>query len=228
MSHNIGSLFARNLLVASRRLPSDILPDVTEGSRQRALEFLEPHCDIVERLADVPPSARVRGLYFRSFLGILRQHPEGRAAYEHFFPDESWSQLSFYPLGDYLIRLALAGASVTTPQSLHEGVHQLARANAASFASSVLGKVLLRILARDPVRLTEQGISARRQSTTYGEWVLLKLGERSMEMVYRGEYVWIASAIAGAAAGTFQACNLHPELETVLTDKYNGLTRIHW
>jgi uncharacterized protein (TIGR02265 family) len=206
---------------------SAIVRPVSEGSLRRALEYVAPHCDIVERLADVPPSARVRGLYFRSFLGILRQ--ECRITdYERFFPDESWSSLPFYPLSDYLIRIAVAGAVVASPSSLHDGIYRVARSNAMAFTSSILGKVLLRILDRDPLRLTEQALSARRQSTTYGEWTLAKHGPNGLEMAYRGEYMWLESAIAGAAAGTFEACDVKPQLSTVLNGKYNGSTLIRW
>jgi uncharacterized protein (TIGR02265 family) len=191
------------------------------------LELLHPYCDIVERLSDVPPSARVRGLYFRSFLGILRQTP-AFGTYERYFANESWSSLTFYSLSDYLLRLALAGSLVTSKESLHEGVALITQRNAAAFESSVLGRVLLRLLARDPVRLTEQAVSARRQSTTYGEWELVKREPRCVEMIYRGEYMWIESAIAGAAIGSFEACSLKPQLETKLKDKYNGSTTIRW
>ncbi|MGC4068257.1 MAG: TIGR02265 family protein [Polyangiaceae bacterium] len=180
-----------------------------------------------ERLSDVPPSAQVRGLYFRSFLGILRQAGDF-SGYERYFPNESWSSLTYYPLSDYLLRLALAGALITSKQSIHEGILLITQRNAAAFESSVLGRVLLRLLARDPVRLTEQAVSARRQSTTYGEWELVKRDQRCLEMIYRGEYMWIESAIAGAALGSFEACSLKPHLETKLKDKYNGSTIVRW
>jgi uncharacterized protein (TIGR02265 family) len=185
------------------------------------------HCDIIERLNDVPPSARVRGLYFKSVLNELRQL-DRLAAFEEYFPAERRSSLTFYPLADYLVRLAVAGAVVRSPVELHAGIHQITRQNASAFSSSLLGRVLTRILARDPVRLTEQGLAARRQSTTYGEWELAQRGPREIEMIYRGEYMWIESAIAGAATGTFEGLKIQPRLQTTLTDKYNGSTLIRW
>ncbi len=149
-------------------------------------------------------------------------------AYEAYFPGESWSSLTLYPLGDYLLRLAVAGAVVRSAEELHEGVRQITRANASAFATSLLGRVLVRILARDPVRLTEQGLAARRQSTTYGEWELIRRGPREIAMVYRAEYMWIESAIAGAALGSFESCQVTPRVETQLKDKYNGLTLVRW
>lgn len=193
----------------------------------RAIALIAPHCDIVDRIHDVPPSARIRGLYFRSMLNALKKL--GRLAdFEEYFPGERWSSLTFYPLGDYLLRLAVAGAVVASPTELHAGVFEIARDNASAFASSLLGRVMVRILDRDPVRLTEQGLAARRQSTTYGEWEILRRGPREIEMVYHAEYMWIQSAIAGAATGTFEVCRVQPRVDTVLKDKYNGSTVVRW
>ena len=116
------------------------------------MALVAPHCDIVERLNDVPPSARVRGLYFKSVLNVLRQL--GRLpAFEEYFPAERRSSLTFYPLGDYLLQLAVAGAVVRAPAELHRGIHEITRQNASAFATSLLGRVLTRILDRDPVQL---------------------------------------------------------------------------
>lgn len=193
----------------------------------RAVDLVAPHCDIVERLGDVPPSARIRGWYFKSMLAVLQRH-ERTAAYEDYFPDESWSALGMHPLGDYLVRLAVAGALLTAPQRLHEGIFEISRQNATAFVSSLVGRVLVRILSRDPVRLTQQGLSARRQSTTYGTWEIRRPGPRQVQMIYRNEYMWIESAIAGAAVGTFESCGVKADVQTVLDDKYNGATTIHF
>ena len=193
----------------------------------RAVDLVAPHCDIVARLVDVPPSARLRGLYFNSVLNVLRRR--GRlAAYQDYFPDEQWSSLGFHPLGDYLVRLALGGALLATPARLHEGIYEITRQNATAFASSLLGRVLVRILSRDPVRLTQQGLAARRQSMDYGKWEMRRPGPREVQMIYRGEYMWIESAVAGAAAGTFESCGVKADVKTVLEDKYNGVTTIRW
>ncbi|MGC4092551.1 MAG: TIGR02265 family protein [Polyangiaceae bacterium] len=200
---------------------------MSDIAHRKALDLVGPCCDIEERLRDVPPSARVRGLYFRSVLNVLRDLNRFDA-YERYFPNEKWSSLALYPLGDYLLRLAVAGAVVASPENLHHGVQQITRRNATAFATSLLGKVLVRILARDPVRLTEQGLAARRQSTTYGEWELVRKGPREIEMVYHAEYMWIESAIAGAALGSFESCQTTPRIETLLRDKYNGSTVVRW
>ena len=191
-----------------------------------ALQLVAAHCDIEERIKLVPPTARVRGVLFRSIHSQLEKRGLVEA-YQEYFGDKR-AAIPFYPLTDYLLRLAVAGALVATPARLHEGMFEISKDNADQFVDSVLGRALLRLLARDPVRLTEQGLAARRQMTAYGHWSIVRHGERSIEMVYEDEYLWIESAVAGSAVGTFEACGLTPRIETRLVDRFNGSTRIEW
>jgi uncharacterized protein (TIGR02265 family) len=194
---------------------------------RRALDLVARHCDIVERLEHVPPTARVRGVLFNA---IERQvEALGRTTqYCAYFPRDRYSSVPFYPLRDYLLRLAVAGAVVSSPERLHEGIYEVSRGNARTFADSLLGRAIIRLLARDPVRLTEQGLAAQRQMSSYSHWTLKRNGDRELEMQYRDEYTWIESAMAGSAAGTFEACGAAPRIETRLRDRFNGSTFVRW
>lgn len=194
---------------------------------ERVLDILSPHCDIAERLEVVPPSARVRGLYLAS-LGAVLQRAGKLGLYQEFFAAERWSPVRMYPLRDYMIRLAAAGATLASPERVHEGMRDVWRTNATTFASSLLGRTMLRLLSHDPVRLTEQGLAARRQTYQYGHWEIVRHRPRSIEMVYREEYIWIESAIAGGAIGAFEACGIEAQLETRLINRFDGSTLISW
>src|SRR5258706_5617054 len=194
---------------------------------ERAIEVVAAHCDIVERLDAIPPSARVRGLYLKSLEAIVRR--AGRAElYERYFAGERWSPVRMYPLRDYMVRLAVARASLSGSERVHSGMHDVWRTNATTFAESLLGRAMLRLLSNDPVRLTEQGLAARRQTFQYGNWSIVQHGPRSIEMVYREEYIWIESAIAGGAVGAFEACGIEAELRTKLLSRFDGSTLIRW
>lgn len=169
----------------------------------------------------------MRGLYFRSIESVLKQAGL-MENYRELFPNERWSAMGLYPLEPYMLRLACAGALLRSPERVHEGMHELMRVNATTFANSLLGRTMLRLLSRDPLRLTEQGLAARRQTHLYGHWEIARHGPRCIEMIYREEYLWIESAIAGAAQGTFEACGLSPTLETRLQDRFNGSTVVRW
>lgn len=210
-----------------RSRKSSIFDAVSEGMNSRAWKLVAPHCDIEERIRHVPPSATLRGMWHRSVLTALKQTGKIEE-YNEYFPNERWSMLTFYPLSAYMVRLAVAGALIASPTNLHQGMFEALRLNSTIFVSSILGRTLLRILAKDPVRLTEQGMAARRQSTNYGEWAIVSRGPNHIETIYRSEYVWIDSAIAGSAVGTFEACNLKASLQTQLDDRFNGSTLITW
>jgi uncharacterized protein (TIGR02265 family) len=194
----------------------------------RAIALVAPHCDIVERLEVIPPSAQVRGLWINAVEKQIRKRGKWEL-YHEYFPDDRYSTFAFYPLAQYLERLACAGAIAVSPIRVHEGMSLLMRGNAEAFVDSLLGRVMLRVLSRDPVRLVEQGIAARRQSFTYGRWELRRHGERDIELVHQEEYNWIESAIAGSAWGTLAVCNA-PEgrVETRLIDRFNGSTFFRW
>jgi len=193
----------------------------------RAIELVATHCDLVDRLKVVPPSAQVRGLYLNSLDTIL-QRADRSALYREYFGGERWSPIRMYPLRDYMIRLAVAGAALRSAERVHEGMHDVWRTNATTFAQSLLGRTMLRLLSHDPVRLTEQGLAARRQTFHYGHWEIVRHGPRSIEMVYREEYIWIESAIAGGAVGAFEACGIEATLKTKLLNRFDGSTTITW
>ena len=193
----------------------------------RAIQLVRSHCDLVGRLEVVPPSAQVRGLYLKSLEAVLQR--AGRAGlYREYFAGDRWSAIRMYPLRDYMIRLAVAGAALHSLDRLHQGMHDVWRTNATTFAQSLLGRTMLRLLSHDPVRLTEQGLAARRQTFQYGHWEIVRHGPRTIEMVYREEYIWIESAIAGGAVGAFEACGIEAKLETKLLNRFDGSTTITW
>jgi uncharacterized protein (TIGR02265 family) len=192
----------------------------------RPIGLVAPYCDILERLEQAPATARLRGVLFRAIGDEMKAHGQLDRYREYF--DDDYSSIPYYPLSDYLVRIAVAGALLTSPQRVNEGMYELSRANARSFAGSLLGRTLIRLLARDPIKLTEQGIAARRQMSSYGRWAIVQRGEREIEVMYENEYVWIESAIAGSAMGTFDAQNIPVTLETHLKDRFNGSTFVKW
>ncbi len=192
-----------------------------------ALELVAPHCDILDRLPLVPPSAQVRGVFFGATLSVLRN--AGKLdQYLEYFPSDKFSVARMFPLRDYMTRLAVGGACLRSPEEVHLGMQDICRAHSVEFSKSLLGRILVRVLSRDPVRLTEQGLAARRQTCTYGHWSIKRLAERCIEMTYQEEYVWIESAIAGGAIGTFESCGIEAQVETTLDGRFDGATRITW
>ncbi len=195
--------------------------------RQRIVELVAPHCDIVKRLADVPPTARVRGVYFRSALEELTRRGL-RAAFESVVPETDRSVFTLYPCADYLLWLAFAGSLVASPAAVHTGMRELSRANAVYYGQSLLGRSLLRLLSRDPIRQLHQAIQSKRAVTNYGRWQLVEEGERHAVVRLEDEYVWIESALLGAALGGLECCGIQPQAEARLRDAYHGDLVFRW
>ena len=193
-----------------------------------AIELVAPYCDIVERLAVVPPSAaRTRAVLqvVRFVAASARRSPRFTGTISR---ASAGRRCACTRCATTCIRLAVAGAALHGPERVHDGMHDVWRTNATTFASSLLGRTMLRLLSHDPVRLTEQGLAARRQTYQYGNWSIVRHGPRSIEMIYREEYIWIESAIAGGAVGAFEACGIKVNLQTKLINRFDGSTLISW
>jgi hypothetical protein len=119
----------------------------------RALELVAPYCDIEERLRAVPPAARIRGLTFRPITSVLIKAGKIGPYYELFGPHHV-NSMALYPLGDFLLRLACAGAILRSPQEVLQGMFEISLATAREYASSMLGRTLIRLLAKDPIKLS--------------------------------------------------------------------------
>ena len=131
--------------------------------RQRIVELLAPHCDIVTRLRVVPAAARVRGLYFRALTDEMTRRGL-RPAFEEVIHDSDRSAFTLYPLSDYLVWLGFAGSLARSPSEVHQGMRDLHRGHSLYFGQSLLGRSLLRLISRDPLRQLHQGraVEARR------------------------------------------------------------------
>jgi uncharacterized protein (TIGR02265 family) len=183
-------------------------------------------CDLAERLPLLPPSARGRGVYLVGIDRVLAK----TASFDRFkalFPQRP-SAIPWYPLSDFLVRLAVGAALLAGPERVHQGMFEIGRGNAVTFAESLLGRALIRLLDRDPKRLLKQGIAGRRQGNTYGRWELSFPSEREAVVTMTEEYTYIESYLLGAAQGTFEAIGVPVRAEAVLQDRFNGKHVLRW
>lgn len=192
----------------------------------RALELVGSHCDLETRVRDIPPSARARGIWVRTFEQAL-DRKGAIAGYLDIFGSRA-SSLGWHPLDEVVTRLAVAGALYTSPAEVHAGIRALSRDQSVLFAESLLGRTMLRLLSTDPVRVLQQGAAARRQTCNYGRWEFDFSQPRRAIVNHIEEYAWLDTQVLGSAEGTFRAIGVDARFELKLQDRYNGVIEITW
>jgi uncharacterized protein (TIGR02265 family) len=199
----------------------------TQASERRAaIARVGEHCDIEERLTLVPPSARVRGMFFRAIEKVLID--AGKAEpYVRLFP-EHFSALGFHPTHEFLPRLAVAGGLLYGPSRVHEGMTEIGKHCADAFTTSALGKLLLRVLAPEPKRLLLQGYAGRRQSTQPVHWEMSFPDDHTAIVDMREEYYYLESYQVGACIGMFEAVGRKVRVDVTLHDAFSGRHVLHW
>jgi uncharacterized protein (TIGR02265 family) len=200
----------------------------TAGLRERAalLHELGRYCDIAERLPLIPPSAKVRGVYGRSIDAAVEE--AGKLdQFRHMFP-KNMAPLTWHPLSELMIRVAVAGALLAGPARVHDGMQEVGRRNALEVARSLLGRMIIRLLSSDPRKLLLQGVAARRQTCSYGSWQVSFPDERTAVMTMVEEYGYMESHLMGAARGTFDAVGLSVDATTILDDRFHGRHVLRW
>jgi uncharacterized protein (TIGR02265 family) len=195
------------------------------GMGSRVKELVQ-YCDLEERLMSIPPSAKVRGLFLTNTSVVLKDAGKLQA-YEEIYP-ESYSAIRWYPTSDYLERLAVGGALLAGSEEIHAGMREIGKGAALAFGESLLGRAMLRLLARDPVKLLKQGCSGRRQSHTYGRWEVSFPEPKMAVMSMFEEYVYIESNLVGAAEGTLQSLGLEVTVDVELDSKFQGRHLLRW
>ena len=195
-------------------------------TREQAIALLGRYCDVEERITLIPPSAKSRGLYFRSIESVVADAGEGEQ-YRRLFP-ERFAAVMWYPASEFLVRLVVAGALLASPERVQEGMFEIGRRNAVAFSESLLGRAMLRLLSRDPKRLLHQGAAARRQSSSFGHWDLCFPDGREAIVDMREEYMYIESYLLGAARGTFDAIGIAVDARCELDTRFSGRHLLSW
>lgn len=193
---------------------------------ERAIELVGAHCDVEQRLRDIPPSARIRGVWVRS--AELEAESAGVTAQYVELTGGRTSPLQWYPAGEALARMAIAAALIESPARVHEGLTRIGRTYPTRFSESLLGRTLIRLLAPDPVRVLQQGVAARRQTCDYGRWELEFPEPRRAIVWHREEYGWLDSIVLGSAKATFEAIGVDASFDVTLVSAYEGSFDIRW
>ncbi|MFT3923722.1 MAG: TIGR02265 family protein [Myxococcales bacterium] len=192
----------------------------------RLLTEVDAYCHLQARLELLPATARMRGVYFRS-IEVVLERAGLLDRYRDLFPTRRATVL-WYPNSEFLEQLVVGAALLTEPSRVHEGMLEIGRVNARVFAESVLGKLLVRVLSREPRDLLRQAIIGHRQGSNHATWTLSFPDERTACMEFSDEFNYIESYLLGAARGTFEAIELPAQVDAELRGPFRGRHVIRW
>jgi uncharacterized protein (TIGR02265 family) len=190
------------------------------------LDQVRGYCDVVDRIKRVPPGTAVRGIALHALERRL-QDADKLDPFHALFPTR-YNAIQWIPMDEFLVRLVVGGALLRGPADVHGGMYEIGRANATTFAASLVGQLLLRGLAKDPRLALIQGQAGRRQMAQGGFWTLTFLGAREACVQMVDEFLYIESYMLGAAYGTFEAIQVPAQIEVELEDPFHGRHLIRW
>lgn len=181
-----------------------------------------------QRLKETPPTAHVRGVFFRLAEQALETRSKDLLATwraevgaRHRWP------FKLYPTRDCIREQALA-AVLLRPDDPGEAIREMWVAS-PRFSRLLRADRFVRYLTgSEPTRALAWLERNRDMMCDYGGWRVDITGPTSATFHYLGEYVWIEHAHRGGVEGTLSRCGVTPTITPDLDTPYNGRLLIQW
>jgi len=174
-----------------------MLPEVPPG-------FLPPDDQSPLRLdeivAQTPPEAQVRGMFFNSYLAEAKRRGvaiPGAGAYVGF---------KFYPVRDWQRFIVEVAARLHPGAPLRGALRKLGLSAYPTFAESIVGRVVFGVLGKDLSRIMRVASKGFEHSLSSAEVVLRAADERSAHLHLRGVYGFLDCYNVGVFEGAMRVC----------------------
>ena len=193
---------------------SDVAVDLGSAAEQLDLE---------NRVAAIPPTACIRGVFFHLLREEMRRRRLEMPAVSRL--TERTRSYGLYPARDLCRAFAYAGALVRA--NAEEGIRELFTASVKYFASTWYGRAFARFLHPDPLLALRWIERSRDYVANYGRWRLEVRGPQHAVFHMFDEYFWM-HAHRGGCEGLLAACRVQGEVHAELDDPFNGRLDIRW
>lgn len=198
---------------------SDLVVDVSSG-----LELL----GAARRLADTPPTAAVRGIFFRLAEQCVAERSKQlvtvwRAATGARFrwPFRMYSAREF-------IREQAVAAVLLDPTHPGDALRKMWMAT-PKLSPNIRAEGFMRYLTgKDPMQALTWLEQNRRMMNNYGDWWVVPHGTNSATFHHRDEYTWIEHCHVGGTEGTLRRCGVVPTMSFELDSPYCGRVHASW
>jgi uncharacterized protein (TIGR02265 family) len=192
------------------------------------LEQVRAALGVARRIADTPPSASTRGVWFMTTARhMTRLGPAEVLAWREATGGRSRVPFRMYPVREYIDELAVA-AALSDPDDPVRAIRSIWKDAVPTYVNSAFGRSLIRLIRPNPLRFVRWLADHRDHFCDYGKWHLVERGTGYVTMEIEDEWVWIESAHRGGAEGMLAACGVEGSVEPELETPYSGRLHIRW
>lgn len=192
------------------------------------LEQVRVVLGVDQRIADTPPTASTRGVWFlTTSRHVARLGKADFTAWRSVTGARTRIPFRMYPVRQYIEELAVA-AALTNPDDPAAAIRSIWRGAVPTYVDSPFGRSLLRLIRPNPLRFVRWLADHRDHFCDYGKWHLIERGTGYVTMEIADEYVWIETAHRGGAEGMLPACGVDGSVEPELVTPYSGRLHIRW
>jgi uncharacterized protein (TIGR02265 family) len=182
--------------------------------------------DLARRLADVPQTANVRGVFFNLIEHELARRGLADATAARRILGSPRKSFALYPTRDLLVAYAHAGALIDEDPAA--GIRAIFFGTASYFAATWYGRAFQRYLRPDPADALRWIERSRAHIADYGHWRLEQRGPGHAIFHMVDEYFWIDSAQRGGCEGLLHACGVRGEVTAELDSRFCGRLDVRW
>lgn len=163
-----------------------------------APDFSSP-LDEAETLARIPEEATVKGMFLASAVAEIRAQGHEPPTIGAFLPFDDYSMR-------HAVELLFAAARVVYPAvPIREGIRRLTRPAYATFAGTLIGKVLFATVGRSPAAVYRLAARAWPHGASHGRLASDVLDDRTA-VVVASEFPLPEAAAVGIAEGVLRGC----------------------
>ena len=192
------------------------------------LEKMRAVLGVAQRVADTPPSASTRGVWFLTTSRHMARLGRGElVAWREATGARTRTPFRMYPVREYIEELAVA-AAITNPEDPATAIREIWRGAVPVYMGSAFGRSLVRLIRPNPLRFVRWLADHRDHFCDYGKWRLVEHGTGYVTMEIEDEWVWIETAHRGGAEGMLAACGVEGSVEPELITPYTGRLHIRW
>lgn len=180
------------------------------------------------RLADTPPTAQTRGLFFRlAEQAVAERSSEIAAVWRAASGARSRWPFRMYSTRDFMRELAIA--AVLLDRADPAAALRRIWATTPKLSSVIRAAGFIRYLSgNEPMQALTWLERNRGMMCNYGDWWVVPTGMNSATFHYADEYTWLEHCHVGGIEGTLRRCGVSPIVTPELDSPYRGRLLIRW